>query len=99
MNGFKDIRWRQRATNLGKSYKFLSKYMEINPTQIRNNKNRYDIINIGTIWIIREVIVDMFNDIALMDKDKLTEIFAYINERLSENQLQLEITVYNDYGV
>lgn len=36
----------------------------------------------------------MFNDIGLMDKDKLTEIFAYLNERLRENQLQLEITVY-----
>ncbi len=36
----------------------------------------------------------MFNDIGLMDKDKLTEIFGYLNERLRENQLQLEITVY-----
>ena len=44
--------------------------------------------------MIREVVIDMFNDIGLMDKDKLTEIFAYLNERLRENQLQLEITVY-----
>lgn len=36
----------------------------------------------------------MFNDIGLMDKDKLMEIFSYLNERLRENQLQLEITVY-----
>ena len=28
-----------------------------------------------------------------MDKDKLLEIFDYLNERLKENQLQLEITV------
>jgi hypothetical protein len=33
-------------------------------------------------------------DIGLMDKDKLLEIFDYLNERLKENQLQLEITVY-----
>jgi len=36
----------------------------------------------------------MFNDIGLMDKEKLMEIFEYLNERLRENQLQLEITVY-----
>ena len=35
-----------------------------------------------------------FNDIKLMDKDKLLDIFDYINERLKENQLELEITVY-----
>ena len=34
------------------------------------------------------------NNIGLMDKDKLLEIFDYLNERLKENQLQLEITVY-----
>jgi hypothetical protein len=34
------------------------------------------------------------NDIGLMDKNKLLEIFDYINERLKENQLQLEITIY-----
>ena len=33
-------------------------------------------------------------DNELMDKEKLLKIFAYINERLTENQLQLEITVY-----
>ena len=34
------------------------------------------------------------NDIGLMDKDSLLEIFNYLNERLKENQLQLEITIY-----
>ncbi len=36
----------------------------------------------------------MFDNIGLMDKSKLIEIFDYLNERLYENQLQLEITVY-----
>lgn len=36
----------------------------------------------------------MSDDIGLMDRDKLMEIFEYLNERLRENQLQLEITVY-----
>lgn len=36
----------------------------------------------------------MLDDIGLMDKDKLMKIFEYINKRLEENQLQLEITVY-----
>jgi hypothetical protein len=30
----------------------------------------------------------------LMDKKKLLQIFDYLNERLKENQLQLEITIY-----
>jgi len=60
----------------------------------RIEKHIYDIIKVDKIYIIREVIADMFNDIGLMDKDKLTEIFGYLNERLRENQLQLEITVY-----
>jgi len=34
------------------------------------------------------------NNIGLMDRDKLLKIFDYLNERLKENQLQLEITVY-----
>ncbi|HZJ83312.1 MAG TPA: DUF6036 family nucleotidyltransferase [Clostridia bacterium] len=34
------------------------------------------------------------NKIGLMNKEKLLAIFDYINERLKENQLQLEITVY-----
>ena len=34
-----------------------------------------------------------FNNI-LMDRDKLLEIFDYLNERLKENQLQLELTIY-----
>lgn len=38
--------------------------------------------------------MDMFNSTGLMDKNKLLEIFEYLNERLKENQLQLEITIY-----
>lgn len=34
-----------------------------------------------------------FNNI-LMDRDKLLQIFDYLNERLKENQLQLELTIY-----
>ena len=34
------------------------------------------------------------NDIGLLDKNKLMKIFDYLNERLKENQLQLEITIY-----
>lgn len=34
------------------------------------------------------------NNIKLMNKDKLLEIFDYLNERLKENQLHLEITIY-----
>ena len=34
------------------------------------------------------------DDIELMDRDKLLKIFEYVNERLKENQLQLEITIY-----
>lgn len=30
----------------------------------------------------------------LLDKNKLLKVFDYLNERLKENQLQLEITVY-----
>ncbi len=33
-------------------------------------------------------------NLSLMDRDKLSDIFEYLNERLKENQLQLEITVY-----
>lgn len=38
--------------------------------------------------------MERYNDIGLMDKQKLLNIFDYLNERLKENQLQLEITVY-----
>lgn len=38
--------------------------------------------------------MDAFSDIKLMDKSKLLKIFDYLNERLKENQLQLEITIY-----
>lgn len=33
-------------------------------------------------------------NIGLLDKNKLLEIFTYLNEQLKENQLQLELTVY-----
>ena len=39
--------------------------------------------------------MDMDN-LKMMDKNKLLDIFEYLNERLQENQLQLEITVYGD---
>ena len=29
-----------------------------------------------------------------MDRDRLLKIFNYLNERLKENQLQLEIAIY-----
>ena len=54
----------------------------------------YDIIRVNATCMTREGISDMFDDIGLMDKEKLKEIFEYLNERLRENQLQLEITVY-----
>lgn len=38
--------------------------------------------------------MDQSNHIDLMDKTKLLKIFDYLNERLKENQLQLEITIY-----
>ena len=38
--------------------------------------------------------MDETNNEMLMDRDKLLKIFDYLNERLKENQLQLEITVY-----
>jgi hypothetical protein len=34
------------------------------------------------------------DNIGLLDKERLLEIFAYLNERLKENQLHLEITIY-----
>ncbi len=37
----------------------------------------------------------MMDNIEMMDKKKLLDIFEYMNERLLENQLQLEITVYD----
>ena len=33
-------------------------------------------------------------DNMLMDREKLLQIFDYLNERLKENQLQLELTIY-----
>lgn len=36
----------------------------------------------------------MTKDIGLMSRDQLLEIFSYLNERLKDNQLHLELTVY-----
>ena len=36
----------------------------------------------------------MPTSIGLLDKNRLLQIFDYLNERLKENQLQLEITIY-----
>lgn len=38
--------------------------------------------------------MDQFNNDMLMDKDRLIQIFDYLNEMLKANQLQLEITIY-----
>ena len=38
----------------------------------------------------------MQNNTGLLDNKKLLQIFDYLNERLKENQLQLEITIYDD---
>ncbi len=38
--------------------------------------------------------MDSLNNIGLIDKQKALEIFSYLNDRLKENQLQLEITIY-----
>ena len=37
--------------------------------------------------------MNKFNNM-LMDRDKLLQIFDYLNKRLKENQLQLELTIY-----
>ena len=34
------------------------------------------------------------NDIGLLDRDKLLEIFDYLNQQLKENALELELTIY-----
>lgn len=38
--------------------------------------------------------MELLNNIGLLDKNKLLQIFEYLNARLKENQLQLEITIY-----
>ncbi len=38
--------------------------------------------------------MDNFRELGLLNKERLLEIFPYLNERLLENQLQLEITIY-----
>lgn len=50
------------------------------------NHKVYDIIHIYSY---------LEGEIILLDKKKLIKIFDYLNERLKENQLQLEITVYD----
>lgn len=37
--------------------------------------------------------MNIFDSIGLLDKNKLLKIFDYLNERLKENQLNLEITI------
>src|SRR5690554_2542280 len=34
------------------------------------------------------------NNVPLLSKEKLMEIYDYLNERLKENQIKLEITIY-----
>ena len=48
---------------------------------------------IATIYVVRGSNMGDFNK-GLLDKNKLLKVFDYLNERLKENQLQLEITVY-----
>lgn len=38
--------------------------------------------------------METFNDIKLLDKNKLMEIFGYLNEQLKENSMQLDLTIY-----
>lgn len=38
--------------------------------------------------------MNKYNNIRLMDKHKLLEIFDYLNERLKENQLHMDLTIY-----
>ena len=38
--------------------------------------------------------MEKFTEIDLLDKNKLLQIFDYLNERLKENRMQLEITIY-----
>ena len=53
----------------------------------------YDIIKMEVKLNLGGMNMDKSNNI-LMDKDRLLQIFAYLNERLKANQLQLEITIY-----
>lgn len=55
----------------------------------------YDIIIVIINSIIRRGKMNKFKDIGLMNKEKLLQIFDYLNERLRENQMQLEITIYD----
>ncbi|MFU7515529.1 hypothetical protein [Clostridium sp. HCS.1] len=38
--------------------------------------------------------LNLFSNISLLNKEKLNDIFEYLNSRLRDNQLQLEITIY-----
>lgn len=44
------------------------------------------------VSVIRRYDMEKPKDIGLMDRNELLEILDYLNERLKENQLQLEIT-------
>lgn len=41
--------------------------------------------------------MDAHNNIGLLDKSKLLEIFDYLNQQLTENAMQLELTVYGGF--
>jgi hypothetical protein len=41
-----------------------------------------------------EDLMEAYNDIGLLDKNKLLEIFDYLNQQLKENAMQLELTIY-----
>ena len=38
--------------------------------------------------------MEAFNDIGLLDKNKLLKIFDYLNQQLMENSMQLDLTIY-----
>lgn len=41
--------------------------------------------------------MNKYNNIKLMDKHKLLEIFDYLNERFKENQLHMDLTIFNKW--
>ena len=57
------------------------------------NKLKYKLL-ISYLADLKEDNMNKSNNIGLMDREKLFNIFEYLNERLKENQLQLEITIY-----
>jgi hypothetical protein len=38
--------------------------------------------------------MEAHNDIGLLDRNKLLEIFDYLNQQLKENAMQLELSIY-----